>query len=96
MLKNNLILCLFILTITNFHSANAHHELADRDIVSEKKIISHIVLAVMGWIWRGNLTGGSKKQMVVFQHPLMMRQDIHGIMILKCYLIIPNMAVKKH
>ena len=42
MLKNNLILCLFIRTITNFHAANAHHELADRDIVSgEENYQSH-------------------------------------------------------
>ena len=34
MLKNNLILYFFLLTITNFHSANAHHELADKNIVS--------------------------------------------------------------
>lgn len=42
MLKNNLTLCFFLLTIINFHSANAHHELADRDIVSgEENYQSH-------------------------------------------------------
>ena len=58
MCKNYLILYIFLLTMINLHTANAHHELEDQNIVNGEEIIKHIVPAVTGLISRVNLIGG--------------------------------------
>ena len=75
--------------MVNLNTANAHHELEDQNIVNGRKLSAHCANC-HGVDLEGQLIGVQRLTVVFAPQG----QGIPGIMILKCYLIILNTAVK--
>ena len=95
MCKNHLILYIFLLIMVNLHTANAHHELEDQNIVNGEENYQAHCASCHGVDLEGQPNWRTMKADGSLPAPPHDETGHTGIMIQKCYLIILNMAVKK-